>query len=64
MTTPTTARGAPTDATPSSMAGDAVFARPTTATRQTRSRPRLNSAVRDDGGVAWSSAAAPCGGRK
>jgi hypothetical protein len=41
MTTPTTACGKPALATPASIDGETPLARPTTAIRAIRSRPRL-----------------------
>ena len=52
ITTPTAEWGAPIASTASSIAGDSVFARPTTATSATTSRPRLASGARFDGRAA------------
>ena len=63
ITTPTTAGGKPSAATPDSMAGDSILARPTTATSETTSRPRLVRAARSVGGSAcpsWSTSTGSC----
>ena len=51
MTTPTNDCGSPAAATPSSMAGDSTFARPTTATSATSSRPEADQRGPDAGRV-------------
>ncbi len=58
MTMPTTASGAPAAATARSMSGESTLASPTTETSDTRSRPRLASAARVEGGGAWPSSPA------
>jgi hypothetical protein len=52
ITTPTTACGKPSAATPDSMAGDSILASPTTATSETTSRTRLVYVARSVGGSA------------
>ena len=64
MATPTTEAGAPAARTPPSMAGASVFARPTTATRQTISKPKASAASRAEGGSAWASSSPVSAGRK
>ena len=58
ITTPTLEIGAPTASTPDSIVGDAIFASPTTATRQSTSSPRLAQAVRSLGAACTSSSSA------
>lgn len=55
MTTPTKLCGKPAASTACSIDGDSTFARPTTATSATTSRPRLTSAARIDGAGPWAS---------
>ena len=58
MITPTADCGAPTASTASSIAGDSIFASPTTATSAITSRMRLEVVARPLGGSAWLSCAA------
>ena len=64
MITPTTAWGSPSRVTASSIGDDSTLARPTTATSETTSRPRLISARRSVGRSACSSSSSrsPAGG--
>jgi hypothetical protein len=62
MTTPTKECGNPRAATPASMAGDSTLARPTTATRDTSSRPKPSAVCRFVGGAACSSPAPSASG--